>query len=620
MFNHKNIQNKNMKNLRQVKATALTRLKTNLKMKLSVLFLVSVLFQVHANSSYAQKTKISLNLSDVPIEVVLDEIQKQSEFRFLANVSEINLSDKVSVFANKKTIKKILTDLFRNRGVNFEVSKKQIILTPKAIDSEDSKDLDIQQTIDGNVKDEDGTPLAGVNILVQGTDRGTQTDFDGKYSITASKGDILRYSYVGYKTQDVTVNDDTTINVTMQEDVSSLDEVVLVAYGSQKKASLTSAVTSVKAEELESIPTSQLSNSIAGRLPGAQIVQNSGFVGSNSSITVRGSNNAALYVIDNIVSNKSQFDALDPNEVDAITILKDAAAAAIYGARASGGVVLITTKKGKSGKTQFKYSNIYTFNRLTRDLQDYTAEEEVIYRNNVALSRWITQGNTVNTFSAPFGDDVLALARTVDYPSVNDEIWRNPTSQQHTLSVSGGSDKINYFFSTGLNESKGSYDNVDFNRYNFRSKVEAKITDNITLTTNISGNRRVGRRFFWPFDGADDQVLSDFFRASFNLSRFFPFYSQLDGTPARRTDPGAVAVVQPGWGFSPAQNIYSGANRKRFDDTFNAIISMDIDIPKVKGLSASLLANFRYDGFNRKNFIVHNSSFEGTNRWRRWSR
>ncbi len=583
-------------------------------MKCLTLFLVIFTFYSYTES-YSQSTKLKLNINQATVLDVIEDIEKQSEFVFIYADDILPQLNQVKgdINVKNKSIIKVLDKILDEKEIHYIINERQVVLKKaknrSLVDKNSkNKNIPVQKQISGVVTDASNVPLPGVNVVLKGSTKGTQTDFDGNYVIQASEGDVLQFSYLGFETKDVTVGAQSTINVVMKDDVAGLDEVVVVGYGSQKKASLTSAVVSVKAETIESIPTSQLSNNLAGRLPGVQIIGNSGLVGASSSINIRGTGVNALYVIDNVISDKAQFDVLDPSEVETVTVLKDAAAAAIYGARASGGVVLITTKKGKVGKVSFNYGSIYTTNILTKPLQDYTAEEELIYKNNVAIHR--NQINPDPDFQPPYGEDVLAFSRGINYRNVNDEIWRSPSSQQHTLSVSGGSERITYFFSTGFNQAKGSYDNTNFDRYNFRAKVSAEITDNITLSTNLSGNRRETDRFFWPFDGDNGEgfEVSDFYRSTFNLSRLYPFYAKLDGTPSSVNDPDAVAVVQPGWGFNPAEVVNSDSYRKILYNTFNGIVNMDITIPQIKGLSVSVQGNYRQDVRNRKNFVLLNRS------------
>ncbi len=580
---------------------------------------------VLANDTKAQEVlnrRVTLDYDNASVGYILKQIGKQASVSFMYSPQIIPAHKKVSVKVKNEQLENVLSNVLKPFNVTYRVAGNQLILSTsddppkKEIKGAESTQKSIDKLIKGSVKDEKGQPLPGVSVVVRGTQIGTSTASDGSYSLSIpesslQKDQLLVFSFVGYLSQELPIGNASIINVDMQVSDSQLSEVVVVGYGLQKKASLTSAVVSISAEDISNIPTSQLSNSLAGRLPGAQIVGNSGLVGSSASIKIRGASANPLYVIDNVISDKTQFDVLDPNEVETITVLKDAAAAAIYGARASGGVLLITTKKGKAGKVKLNYSNVFTTNALTQPLQTYTAEQEVIFMNERAKHLNEASASPNPNFTLPFNQEALEYARNIQLNSVNDEIWQNPSSQQHNLSASGGSENVTYFFSTGFNKAKGSYHNTNFDRYNFRAKVDAKITKNITLSTNISGNKRATDRFYWPYDSDNGEgfTVADYYRSTFNLSRLYPFYMKPDGTPSNHTDPEALAVVQPGWGFNPAEVVNGDGYRRILYNTFNGISSLNIDIPQIKGLSVNFQGNYRMDIRNQKDFVLLNKSY-----------
>ncbi len=397
-----------------------------------------------AESGKAQQKSVSeiyvtINWNSTTLTDAIGELEQQTDLFFTFS-SEVAKSSIVTLKKKNKSLKIILEDLSKSLRVGFKRVNENIHIS-KLNGQTPIKELidSIDQTISGTVTDENGNRLPGASVIAKGTTVGTITDINGSYNLSVDDDvQTLVFSYIGYLQEEVTINGRSVIDISMTADVSQLEEVVVIGYGTQKKASLTSAVVSVEAEDIRSIPTSQLSNSLAGRLPGVQIIGNSGLVGANSSINIRGTGTEPLYVIDNIISDKSQFDVLDPNEVETITVLKDAAAAAIYGARASGGVVVVTTRTGTPGKVVFNYSNVFTTNSLTEPLQEYTAEEELTFMNNVATHRNMASPNPDPDFTVPFDNAALAFARNIDYGTVNDEIWQSPSSQQHNLSVGGG--------------------------------------------------------------------------------------------------------------------------------------------------------------------------------------
>ncbi|MDO5981398.1 TonB-dependent receptor [Flavivirga spongiicola] len=527
-----------MKNLRQVKEITLTRLTTNLKMKLSILFLTLVLFQTHANTSYAQKTKISLDLADVSIEAVLDEIQKKSKFRFLVNVSEVDLNDKVSVHANKETIKKILTNLFKNRGIHFEVSKKQIILTIKQASAfPEAIDTNIQQTITGTVKDINGLPLVGANVLVKGTKIGAQSDFDGNFSMNIPDANAtLVISFLGYATQEVPVNGQTVIAVTMEEDISGLDEVVVVGYGVQKRANLTGAVDNIDFEkEVGDRPVASVSQMLQGALPNLNFRTNlgGGEPGSSLNFNIRGigtltGNQGTPYILlDGIPISQRQMNTINPNDVKEITVLKDAASAAIYGARGAYGVILITTKNGTRTKgTTVSYSSSYglaTPNKLPE------------MANSLEFANTYNQGR-INLGQTPLFDDqeiqdikdymsgVITADTEPNQANTNYRYWDdgyanydwydimfkdNAPRQRHNVSVNGSGSKINYYLSGSIYEQEGNftYAKEKYNRTNLTLNIENQATDWFKIGGKAKYSREKTNFPSGGFGGFDKNII-----------------------------------------------------------------------------------------------------------------
>ena len=272
---------------------------------------------------------------------------------------------------------------------------------------------------------------------VKGTTIGTITDVDGNFTLEVPEDASIQVSYIGYVSQEIKAGNKTQLDILLKEDTQALDEVVVVGYGTQKKVNLTGSITAIKTEELENIPVSNLSNALAGRAPGVTITNNSGFAGASSSIRIRGSFGEPLYVINGIIRDKTAFDALDPNEVESINILKDAASASIYGSKAGNGVVLVTTKKGSVQKPVFQYKASYTTANTTRPLQDFSATDELIFANRAATYRNSLKENPDPNFQVPYGPDVFEYFKDKSY-NVNDLIWQNPWNQEHNVSVNGG--------------------------------------------------------------------------------------------------------------------------------------------------------------------------------------
>lgn len=454
--------------------------------------------------------------------------------------------------------------------------------------------LQSKKTVTGIVYDENGEPLIGANVVEKGTTNGVITDLDGKFTLEVEENALLQISYIGYVPQDLPVRDETNFTIRLSADTQDLDEVVVVGYGTQKKVNLTGSVTSIKTEELSNIPVANLSNAMAGRAPGVQVIGNSGLAGATSAISIRGGINEPLFVIDGITSGKAAFDALDPNEVESINFLKDAASAAVYGSKAGNGVVVVTTKSGTTQKPKFSFKSSISTSRTTKPVQSYTATQELEYVNRMMETRGQEQ---------PYGSDIFEYFEDKSY-DINDLIWQNPSVQQHNVSVNGGSEKILYYMSLGYHSENGSYHNTDYDRYNFRSNVTSHITNRFKVSLNLSGNQRNYNRWYWPYDGAEDFKVGDWYRATFNWSRLYPFYTDAEGNPTN--DPGDYPVG-PAAGSHPPEIMLNGGYRHIKHRTLNGVLRFDLDLSDyIKGLSTSVLGNIKAYDRNMKSYVVHN--------------
>ncbi len=332
-------------------------------MRNTVLILLISAFQVFATGSYAQTKKISLAMNDAAIRDVLYAIQKQSEFYFLYNSELIDVTKKVDITIEEEKVDQVLTRLFNKNEVDFLIKDRYIVLTPVGGNTELFAEQQ-QPTVSGKVTDDTGQPLPGVTIQIKGTTRGTVTDADGEYSISSLPDDAtLRFSFVGMRAQEVIVGNQTRINVEMVVDAIGIEEVVAVGYGTQKKVNLTGSVGVVNSEQLEKRPVASITKALQGLTPGLNITPNSmygGEPGASMNFNIRGvgslSGGSPYVLVDGMPMN---IDNVNPDDVESISVLKDASAAAIYGARATFGVILITTK---SGATEMKMKTKYNSN------------------------------------------------------------------------------------------------------------------------------------------------------------------------------------------------------------------------------------------------------------------
>ena len=356
--------------------------------------------------------------------------------------------------------------------------------------------LEVQQTgrtVRGTIVDETGEPVIGVNVRVKDTTIGAITDLDGKFSLAnVPTGAVLQITYVGYKDQEIVVGSQSSLSIRLQQDTELIDEVVVVGYASQKKVNLTGSVSSVNMEDIaEKRPITNLSSGLAGMAAGVSVTSSSNKPGDdNASILIRGqgtlNDSSPLVIIDGVESN---INTVSPQDVESMTVLKDAASASIYGSRAANGVILITTKKGKSGKISLDYTGYASLESIDRSMvtepvSDYARYMELMneaYVNHGQPARF-TQG-TIDAWRADGGKNPLA------YPNTNwlDDVFHSAVATNHNLSISGGTDKLTFYTSFGYNNNPGIIDNSGYERYSFRSNVEAKITPWLTLGAKLNG-------------------------------------------------------------------------------------------------------------------------------------
>jgi len=568
--------------------------KTLLKMKIIVAILFSCLVQISA-SVYSQTTKFSLNCNEMQITDILKEIEGKSDFRFFYQNEQIDVERMVNLYVSDQTVKVILENIFENQGITYKVfDDNLILLAPEktllsAYNKNSEKSVIVQQRkVAGTVTDKDGGPLTGVNVVVTGTTTGTITDSNGKYTLTIPQGaESLTFTFIGMETQEISIGTLTQINATMSVSAIGLGEVVVIGYGSQKKANVIGSVATMNVEQITAAPVASMSNALAGRMPGAIIQQRTGEPGKDAAqLLIRGvgtlGNSNPLIVIDGIPGR--DLNSINADEVESISILKDASAA-IYGARSANGVVLVTTKQGKEGTpATFNYSfyigqlsptqlpkmaDAGTYAQMLREMQSYkgTAESNM-------------------TFSQEDVEKYKSGNYPWTHPNTN---WADVTLRKHTqtahhdFSVNGGSNSIKYYAAFGTQYDDGLYINSaqSFNRYNLRSNVEVKVNKYLDLGLQISGiqeNRKNGTA---------------------GASTVFNVMNQSKPTDYATYPNGLYGRGSFGSGYQPQ---LIATDKGGFDDDKRYIINNKINatlkIPGVDGLSLS--SYYAYDVLNGK--------------------
>ncbi len=557
-------------------------------MKLTSFLLLISVVSVMAGKSYSQTKLLALNMENTTVKEVLSKIEDQSEFYFMYSGKIIDVNREVSVDVKNQKIEEVLKSLFAGTDVDYTIKDRIIVLTtPDVLNKEILADFQ-QKNVSGKVTDESGRPIPGATVVLKGTTQGTVTNVDGNYSIANIPDNAtLVFSFVGMRTQEVVVGSQTSINVTMEVDAIGLEEVVAIGYGIQKKENVIGSVTAVRSDELTSAPVGMVSNALAGRLPGGIFMQESGEPGNDAAkIRIRGNStlneNQPLIVVDGIPGR--DLNSLNPNDIESVTVLKDASAA-IYGSRAANGVILVQTKRGTiNTPATFTYdfyegfltpsklpelTDAPTYARMIREMQSY---------------RGIDESNMM------FSEEDIAKFESGEYP------WTHPntdwidvslkdysTSRHHNFSVSGGASNINYSGSFGSQFDDGIYTNsaTSYKRYNLKVNVGVKINEYLTVGIDITG---IQENRMYPTKSACS-IFESLIKMPPTENAIFP------GTNFPGPD--------IGWGDQP---IVSPSFETGFDDDkryrSNNLLSATLKIPGIDGLSLS--GYYAYDKYIRQ--------------------
>jgi TonB-linked SusC/RagA family outer membrane protein len=440
---------------------------------------LSLFFVVQLSANVYSQTMLNVDSKNKTVKEVLLDIEKQSEFRFFYNEQFTDLNRYVKFDIDNESIDAAMDKLFESSNFTYKIMENNlIVITPG--------EMDQGKTVTGSVTDESGQPLPGVTVVIKGTTNGTVTNTDGNYSLPNVPDDAtLVFSFVGMKSIIEPVNGRTIINATLQVESIGLDEVVAIGYGTEKRVNVIGSVSQISAEKIENRPVTSLSNAITGQMAGVTVIQRSGKPGFNDGeIRVRGVGSFgatpdALILVDGIPSSMNE---INPNDIETISVLKDASSAAIYGARSANGVILITTKKGKEGKISVSYNGYYGVSTPT-EFPDLATSWEYAEMFNIA--------NGTQSFSP---EDIAKYKSQSDpdnYPNTNflkETFSRNGIQTSHDVSINGGQKSNQYFLSVGYLNDKGIVENNDYKRYNFRLNLQSELAKTLTLTTRVAGS------------------------------------------------------------------------------------------------------------------------------------
>lgn len=454
-----------------------------LRMKITALLLVATLTIVNAANTYSQTASLSVEATNQTIQSVLDHIESQSEFKFFYNTKHVNTHRRVSIHASEKNVFEVLAVLFKNTDIKYEVLDKNIILTSQK-ETASAGSLPVNQqdkSVSGVVVDSNGEPVIGANVMVKGTTTGSITSIDGDFVINnVPSSAVLVVSYIGYITKEVPVGQQKSLRIVLKEDLKTLDEVVVVGYGTMKKSDITGAIASVDQEKISRQPVANVSSALQGLATGVSVTSNSGSPGSASTIRIRGvgtvNDAEPLFVVDGMPVTDINY--LSASDIQSMEILKDASASAIYGSRGANGVILITTKKGAVGKTTVTFDAYWGVSKLLNNLNVMSGPE------------WYDLQTEINKVKAEAGAAEIDLSLVDRNTSTNwmDEISRSAFMHNYSVGISGGK-ADDYKYNLGINylNQEGTIKKSEYERINVRQSSEKTIVkDLLTVGTNVS--------------------------------------------------------------------------------------------------------------------------------------
>ncbi|WP_154859528.1 SusC/RagA family TonB-linked outer membrane protein [Cyclobacterium xiamenense] len=552
-------------------------------------FLFQMLFSplIYAAPSNAQgsldikQVYLSLDLENVSLSETFSEIHRLTEFSFIYDERLLNDTDPVSIRVEEQTLETVLLTLASSHRLSFKQVDDKISVKFSKTKSP-AKSVLVEVTVSGTVVDANGDPIPGVTVFVPGTNSGTATDIDGKYSIVVPEGSSLVFSFIGFESKTVEVGNQTTIDVTLEQSAQALDEVIVLGYGTQKKSELTNAVVQTTGEEVKKSSAVSLSNALSGRLAGLYVNQRSAVPGfDDAQILVRGfnttRNNSALIVIDGVANaDPDGLNRLDPNDIESISVLKDASAA-IYGAQSAGGVILVTTKRGQSGKPSFNFSSSHLFQSPTMKVKSANVFDymDVLNRNRV-----------LEGAGPVFPDDLVESFRNGNRRAEDwwDALVDPPaTISRQSLTMRGGSDRIRYFTSVGMVNQGGilrADDITKLKQYNVRANLDVTVTDDLEVGVDLS----IRQKFTQSPQGGSGAIGA--------FASTSPLQEAYIGGDYR----------YPGEGWShlnPAARLLSPGYRRNTGDVANGMFRYKYSIPFVEGLSvdgfASIVKTFNYN-------------------------
>ena len=608
---------------------------TNLKschgLKIAVVAIWAVLAPVLTIAGQFQRLQdriVTIKVSNGSLKSVLQEIERQTKIKFAYSEQTINLNERVNVSVNNGTVRQVLNTVLPPLKIQFQEISELIVLSPEEEELErvagqfkESGLRTLAEVIRGRVTDEKGEPLPGVNIVVKGTQLGTASDIDGNYSIQVSEGDVLVFSFVGFLSQEIRIVNQTSLDVTLKEDPKNLEEIVVVGFGQQKKVSVTGAISVVNADEIRQTTSSSLAVALAGRLSGLTSTQSAGGQPGRDDATLylRGAatmnTRSPLILIDGVP--RDNIRTIDPNEVESISVLKDASATAVFGVRGANGVIIITTKRGSNSKTEFKVVAEQAFTSLTREPERLNSWEYMALRNEALQNDKLPilyTDDIIEKYKNPLAGlnpnapdyAQQKLIREYMYPNhdyYREFISKNTPQTRVNVSARGGTDKIGYFINGTYLHQGGNlktepksvlgYDPSSWmDRYSFRSNLDYKMTPFLKSFLNIGAYiEQVNMPAAWLYGDDTNWMMSDLFYQAQTILPITPGPVTIDGfgvVPGR--------IVDPGYLDRSAFEIMNRMGyRNEVRSNLNSTFGMELDLGKLVTPGLSVKGMVSYD-------------------------
>ena len=576
-------------------------------MKLATFFLLMGCLQVSA-TAYSQKTSITLSLHDVTPEQAFQAIKQESGYLFLYNNEKLaRVEKKISFEVKNATIDKVMGLCLNGLPLSYKIMDKTIIIMPRPvmenIDHLEPAPLPPDKSIMGVVTDSaTGHPLAGVTVKVSGKNIGTVTNAEGRFTLEVTDDAILEISYLGYVSKSIGVLGKTSFNIVLASASTGLNQLVVVGYGTQIQRDVTGSLTVIQSKNLEGLSVGSVSDALVGKASGVRISQTTGVPGAAPSIKIRGvgsitAGNDPLFVVDGFPMEGVNLSNFNMDDIESISILKDASAASIYGARAASGVILITTKKGREGPPQVSFGTYYGFQKLSKKVDVLSPEEYVEFATDAVNNAWAYLGHDPNDPMESRPSFYQIPPYFLDkskwtYTDWQDEVYRTAPIMNSQLSVSGGSKSIKYRASGSFFDQNGIMKSTDFKRYNLNANITADLTRNLKINVDINASKVNENKI--PDDGQWNQGMVG---TTLGLPGFFA---------TRNEDGSYPSFAGMGYNTSAVRNPTVFINEYSENKIQNRILG-----------NASLEYNFMeglqfksHFGFN--NFDMHDNSFQNS--------